>query len=53
MGEKPRNVSDGHGPLDNIVQLQDEVLATFDDFPDPFSTLTTTYMQGQTIQDVF
>lgn len=34
-----------------ITQLQDEVLATFDNFIDPFST--TAYGQKRTIQELF
>lgn len=53
LREKVRNVFDRHEPTDNIEHLRNEALATFDDFPDPFSTLTTTYMQDQTIKALF
>lgn len=45
LREKVGTVFERHGPTDTLEQLQDEVLATTDDFPDPFSTFITTYMQ--------
>ena len=40
-------------PSVSIDQLRNEILATFEGFPDPFSNLTTTYMQDQTIEELF
>lgn len=36
-----------------MEQLQEEVLATFDNFQDPFSLMATTYMQDSTTQRLF
>lgn len=38
---------------DSVEQLQEEVLATLDNFQDPFSSMATTYMQDSTIQRLF
>ncbi|KAM7399882.1 hypothetical protein PAMP_019120 [Pampus punctatissimus] len=38
---------------DSVEQLQEEVLATLDNFHDPFSLMATTYMQDSTIQKLF
>jgi len=38
---------------DSVEQLQEEALATFDTFQDPFSSMATTYMQDSTIQELF
>ena len=38
---------------DSVEQLQEEVLATLDNFQDPFSFMATTYMQDSTIQRLF
>ncbi|KAM7369481.1 hypothetical protein PAMP_013748 [Pampus punctatissimus] len=38
---------------DSVEQLQEEVLATLDNFHDPFSLMPTTYMQDSTIQKLF
>lgn len=38
---------------DSVEQLQEEALATFDHFQDPFSIMATTYMQDSTIQELF
>lgn len=51
LRDKVRSVFERH--TENIQQLHDEALATFDNFPDPFSTLSTTYMQDRTIQQLF
>ena len=53
LRERVKNVFDKHGHSDNIEHLRNEALATFDDFPDPFSTLTTTFRQDQTIKELF
>ena len=46
-------IIDRHDPSVSIDQLRNEILATFEGFPDPFSNLTTTYMQDQTIEELF
>lgn len=38
---------------DSMEQLQEEALATLDNFQDPFSIMATTYMQDSTIQKLF
>ena len=37
----------------STAQLQEEALATFDNFQDPFTLMATTYMQDSTIQKLF
>lgn len=38
---------------DSMEQLQEEALATLDNFQDPFSIMATIYMQDSTIQKLF
>lgn len=49
LRERMRRAFEEHPEM--ITQLQDEVLATFDNFIDPFST--TAYGQKRTIQELF
>lgn len=53
LRERVRNVFERRGHMDNIEQLRDETMATIFDFPDPFASLTTSYMQDQTIKELF
>lgn len=38
---------------DSNEELKEDVLATLDNFEDPFSMMATTYMQDSTIQRLF
>lgn len=53
LRERVRNVFERHENRDNIEHLRNETLAAIYDFPDPFTSLTTTYMQDQTIKELF
>ncbi len=46
-----RRVFERHS--DSMEQLQEEALATLDNFQDPFSIMATTYMQDSTTQKLF
>lgn len=51
LRDRMKSIFERHS--DSVEQLQEEALATFDHFQDPFSTMATTYLQDSTIQELF
>ncbi|XP_034057976.1 uncharacterized protein LOC117536966 isoform X2 [Gymnodraco acuticeps] len=51
LRDKMKRVFESHSG--STAQLQEEALATFDNFQDPFTLMATTYMQDSTIQNLF